>query len=324
MDLFDEDEDEEEHTRQCARWIRGEEILLTECWIETSENGQIEVDRTDDSFWGQIMDDFKNRTTQGYHTKHMLTGKWSKINGDCQKFNAIYKHIKRKSKENEADHIKAAKITFAAQQPKGRKFQLEHAWRILKGHSKWDSLQPLYTKDHTEIFGNDTRPQGGSYPDYWTTTRVNHLMRPLPDDIVQSLLTKEYNSLNYVISKTSLFESGSAMSRYRFISGSNINRPELAFDSCLILPAILMVLSCSVPDPWEFHGSGIWWIRRIQILDTAYRGFLGVGTTFDIFQNILFPYSLNTTYCLFLDTAYRILFPSWSLVSAGTDTPYLP
>ncbi|GJU34275.1 retrovirus-related pol polyprotein from transposon TNT 1-94, partial [Tanacetum coccineum] len=47
------------------------------------------------------------------------------------------------------------------------------------------------------------------------------------------------------------------------------------------------------------------WIRRI--------GFLGVGTTFDIFQNNLFPYSLNTAYCLLLDTAYWILFPSWSL-----------
>ncbi|GJV71698.1 hypothetical protein Tco_1491693 [Tanacetum coccineum] len=48
------------------------------------------------------------------------------------------------------------------------------------------------------------------------------------------------------------------------------------------------------------------------------------GTTFDIFQNIVFPYSLNTAYCLLLDMAYWILFPSWSLVSAGTDTPYLP
>ncbi|GJU51163.1 hypothetical protein Tco_1220718 [Tanacetum coccineum] len=31
-----------------------------------------------------------------------------------------------------------------------------------------------------------------------------------------------------------------AMSRYRFISGSNINRPELAFEVCPILPAILI------------------------------------------------------------------------------------
>nr|GEV54460.1 hypothetical protein [Tanacetum cinerariifolium] len=50
-----------------------------------------------------------------------------------------------------------------------------------------------------------------------------------------------------------------------------------------------------------------------KVLDTAYRGFLEVGTTFDISKNILFPYSLNTTYFLLLDTTYWILFPSGSL-----------
>ncbi|GJU14163.1 hypothetical protein Tco_1136559 [Tanacetum coccineum] len=48
------------------------------------------------------------------------------------------------------------------------------------------------------------------------------------------------------------------------------------------------------PIPWnlhEAHGLEVGWIRRIQVLDTAYWGFLGVGTTLDIFQNItLIPY----------------------------------
>ncbi|GKB49028.1 hypothetical protein Tco_0899781 [Tanacetum coccineum] len=101
------------------------------------------------------MDDFNTSSTQGYRTRHMLTGKWTRTNADCQKFNAIYKHLERKSGENEADHIEAAKITFAAQQPKGRKFQLEHCWHILKGHSKWDAPKSLDTEDHTEIFGAD-------------------------------------------------------------------------------------------------------------------------------------------------------------------------
>nr|GEU72627.1 hypothetical protein [Tanacetum cinerariifolium] len=61
-----------------------------------------------------------------------------------------------------------------------------------------------------------------------------------------------------------------------------------------------------------------------KFLDMAYRGFLGVGTTLDIFHNIIFPYGLNTAYWSFLDMTYWILFPFWSLVSAGTDTPYLP
>ncbi|GKA66971.1 hypothetical protein Tco_0766779 [Tanacetum coccineum] len=41
--------------------------------------------------------------------------------------NPSYKHLEHKSGENETDHIEAAKINFAAQQPKGRKFMLEHA-----------------------------------------------------------------------------------------------------------------------------------------------------------------------------------------------------
>ncbi|GJT75539.1 hypothetical protein Tco_1042264 [Tanacetum coccineum] len=51
-----------------------------------------------------------------------------------------------------------------------------------------------------------------------------------------------------------------------------------------------------------------------KVFDTAYWGFLEVGTMFDIFHKILFPYGLNTAYWYFLDTAYWILFPSWSLV----------
>nr|GEV97937.1 hypothetical protein [Tanacetum cinerariifolium] len=128
VDLVDEDEEEEEHIRQCAHWTPEEEILLTECWIETSENGQIETDRTDDSFWGQIMDD--------------------------------------PSGENEADHIEAVKVTFAAQQPKGRKFQLEHAWRILKGHSEWNAPKPLDTEDHTDILGLIRGSALGSISDF--------------------------------------------------------------------------------------------------------------------------------------------------------------
>ncbi|GJW78911.1 hypothetical protein Tco_0140593 [Tanacetum coccineum] len=151
---LDEDDEEEEQNRQCSRWTREEEILLCQCWIENSENSDIGADRNKDSFWGHIMQDFNNSTIQGTRAKNMFTGKWTRVNGDCQKFNVIYKHLEHKSEENEADHIETAKINFAAQS-KGRKFLLEHAWRILKNHSKWDAPKPLDTDDHTEIFRPD-------------------------------------------------------------------------------------------------------------------------------------------------------------------------
>ncbi|GKA60163.1 hypothetical protein Tco_0759570 [Tanacetum coccineum] len=54
----------------------------------------------------------------------------------------------------------------------------------------------------------------------------------------------------------------------------------------------------------QFLGLEVGWIWRIHVLDTAYWGFLGVGTTFDIFQNIiLIPY-LEYGVLSPLDTAY--------------------
>ncbi|GKD48676.1 hypothetical protein Tco_1277652 [Tanacetum coccineum] len=58
------------------------------------------------------------------------------------------------------------------------------------------------------------------------------------------------------------------------------------------------------------------WIRHI-------RGFLGVGTTFDIFQNIRILY---LEYDVLTSSGYGVLsfIPLWSLVSAGMDTPSSP
>ncbi|GKD60543.1 hypothetical protein Tco_1298052, partial [Tanacetum coccineum] len=60
-----------------------------------------------------------------------------------------------------------------------------------------------------------------------------------------------------------------------------------------------------------------------KALDTMYWGFLGVGTTFDIFQNI---HILYLEYGVLSLSGYGVLsfIPLWSLVSAGTDAPYLP
>ncbi|GKE89477.1 hypothetical protein Tco_1566952, partial [Tanacetum coccineum] len=63
-------------------------------------------------------------------------------------------------------------------------------------------------------------------------------------------------------------------------------------------------------------------IRRIQGIGYGVLEFLGVGTTFDIFQNIHILYFQYA----YWSSGYVVLifFPLWSLVSAGTDTPYLP
>ncbi|GKA42303.1 hypothetical protein Tco_0734963, partial [Tanacetum coccineum] len=72
------------------------------------------------------------------------------------------------------------------------------------------------------------------------------------------------------------------------------------------LAHLKLVFEPSIYKVWKSVGYGVSksWIRRIQELDTTYWGFLGVGTTLDIFQNIiLIPY-LEYGVLSPLDTAY--------------------
>ncbi|GJU77725.1 hypothetical protein Tco_1274795 [Tanacetum coccineum] len=64
-------------------------------------------------------------------------------------------------------------------------------------------------------------------------------------------------------------------------------------------------------------------IRRIQWVGYGVLEFLGVGTAFDIFHNI---HILYLQYNVLTSSGYDVLsfIPLWSLVRAGTDTPYLP
>ncbi|GJX57512.1 hypothetical protein Tco_0287409 [Tanacetum coccineum] len=98
--------------------------------------------------------------------------------------------------KNEVDHTETTKINFAAQQPKERKFMLDHAWRILKNHSKWDVPKPFDTKDHAEIFRRDVRPHNG----------------------VVSIVTSSSSSGTISIHLLSFAESSSATSAYTFSS----------------------------------------------------------------------------------------------------------
>ncbi|GKC38477.1 hypothetical protein Tco_1050861 [Tanacetum coccineum] len=58
------------------------------------------------------MEDFNSRTTAPPRTKNMMTGKWTRMHGDCQWFNGMYKHLNRKSGESDADLIENAKTAY--------------------------------------------------------------------------------------------------------------------------------------------------------------------------------------------------------------------
>nr|GEZ35077.1 myb-like domain, Myb/SANT-like DNA-binding domain protein [Tanacetum cinerariifolium] len=93
-------------------------------------------------------------TKSAPHTKNMMTGKWTRMHGDCQMFNAIYKHLTRKSRENESDHIENAKTNYMERYGNIR-FQYVHARNILKSYPKWDATEPIDEDNLVDLFGPD-------------------------------------------------------------------------------------------------------------------------------------------------------------------------
>ncbi|GJY17885.1 jacalin-like lectin domain-containing protein [Tanacetum coccineum] len=67
----------------------------------------------------------------------MIMGKRATLNGNCQKFNAIYKHLKRngKNEKNKVDLLELAKLQYREESKGGtQKFTQEHTWHVLIDH----------------------------------------------------------------------------------------------------------------------------------------------------------------------------------------------
>ncbi|GKD88617.1 hypothetical protein Tco_1364124 [Tanacetum coccineum] len=85
----------------------------------------------------------------------MVTGKWTRMHSDCQRFNGIYKHLNRKSGESDADLVENAKTAYHDRT--GKKFLYLHVWNILKNYPKWDAAEPIDVDNLQELFGPDPR-----------------------------------------------------------------------------------------------------------------------------------------------------------------------
>jgi hypothetical protein len=102
------------------------------------------------------MELFNVQTAGDPRTKNMITGKWTRINGDCQKFNAFYKHLQRRSGENKHDHLENAKRNF--ERFGSKEFVYVHIWQVLKNYPKWNAEDPIDITCLKDIFRPNKRP----------------------------------------------------------------------------------------------------------------------------------------------------------------------
>nr|GEZ05409.1 FRIGIDA-like protein [Tanacetum cinerariifolium] len=71
-------------------------------------------------------------------------------------FNAIYKHLTRKSGESGAELVENAKTSYMERYG-NKKFQYDHAYNILKNYPKWNAVEPIDEDNLNELFGHDPR-----------------------------------------------------------------------------------------------------------------------------------------------------------------------
>ncbi|GJV21416.1 hypothetical protein Tco_1370436 [Tanacetum coccineum] len=158
IELDEGDENEDMETRRLnIRWNNKEEILLAEAWIEHSQDANIEKDQRDEIYWNKIFEDFHDRTTGPARTKNMLTGKWTRMHGDCQRFNAYYKQANRKSGENEADLTETVKTMYLErvdkrERPAGKQRAVKKQKSVetsgSTGGSQSESVSSLVSQDY--------------------------------------------------------------------------------------------------------------------------------------------------------------------------------
>ncbi|GKD89993.1 hypothetical protein Tco_1365500 [Tanacetum coccineum] len=109
----------------------------------------------------------------------MLTGKWTPMNRDVQKFNSIYDQTKLLSGENEDDMFARVLIFFKDQT--GREFTHRSAWLFLKNKFKWKNPESTQARrsrgrvteeeEEQEMFGEDAIPRP---PEAHRKAKVQH------------------------------------------------------------------------------------------------------------------------------------------------------
>ncbi|GJS55063.1 hypothetical protein Tco_0628425 [Tanacetum coccineum] len=157
-----------------AFWSQEEEKLLAKCFIEISEDPKNRSDQARDTFWYKILTIYNQQADElGFKTrnKNMLKGKWTPMNRDVQKFNAIYNQTELLSGENEENLYTRVLTLFRDQN--GVEFRHRDAWLFLKDKYKWtnpESTQARRTRgrvtgeDEPEMFGEDAIPRPSGAP----------------------------------------------------------------------------------------------------------------------------------------------------------------
>nr|XP_043623658.1 uncharacterized protein LOC122595371 [Erigeron canadensis] len=120
-----------------SNWTELEMKVLTECWIDATEDPYVGKDQSVDSFWGKIIDKYNARFPNNSINHNQISGKWRKIRTNVSKFNAIWKGYDgyRYSGENDAQVMEEARSEYFTQTK--TQFTMYECWLLVKDKPKF-------------------------------------------------------------------------------------------------------------------------------------------------------------------------------------------
>ncbi|XP_056841797.1 glutathione S-transferase T3-like [Raphanus sativus] len=128
------------------KWTPADDEVLISAWLNTSKDAIVGNEQKLQTFWKRVAEYFEaspHVTNGGPKRLHKhLKQRWHKINELTQRFCGAYAAAERQNRsgQNENDVLKAAHDIYHSDH--NIKFNLEHAWCVLRYDQKWLNLNP--------------------------------------------------------------------------------------------------------------------------------------------------------------------------------------
>ncbi|GJT95775.1 hypothetical protein Tco_1091293 [Tanacetum coccineum] len=148
-------------------WTQDEELLLTECYIQVSEDSNIGSEQKNDTFCYKVLVQYNEQAKISKfpsRNKNMSMEKWNPMNREVGRFNSLVNETKTLNGENNEDLMTRIEILYKS--VTGIDFKHKRAWAFLKVKHKWknpDSTNArrnrgCVTDSKPELFGDDELP----------------------------------------------------------------------------------------------------------------------------------------------------------------------
>ena len=111
------------------RWSVEEECLVADMWLNVHEFHSETV------FWNTVTERFNNLSDGPFRSKSQITGKWARMNCECQKFNDIYLTVQD---SDEVNGRLNTTLNMFRERYGGQGFKYLNVWFILKGIPIWN------------------------------------------------------------------------------------------------------------------------------------------------------------------------------------------